>query len=435
MKTLKHHPLANLLPMMSDPQYEALKSDIATAGRILEPVVLLDGKILDGRNRYRAGIELKIEIPTVDFKKSWGDPLQWVKSTSTHRNLDESQLACVAVNFADEFGRQNSDATPLSLDELAYRFAVNRDYVSKARTLKTEDAELFETVFDGREKIYVAHREWKRNQKTRALKSEARRIARDSDPDDRWEIIVGKCEELLHAPRTANLDAKLVFIDPPYNIGVDYGNGAKRDSLSRSDFILISVQWLDTLSRSLADDGSIFVMTSMEYLGAYEEILRGLGLHWRQTIIWVETFGNYTPCNFSPCCRPILYFTKSADSFTFHGDQILIPSDRQLKYADSRANPAGKVPSNVWTEFPRIVDNDAERVPGFPTQIPRKLVERIVLAASNPGDLVLDGFNGSGTTGVAALLNHRRYLGIEANPANAALARARITKALSEGEK
>ena len=94
---------------------------------------------------------------------------------------------------------------------------------------------------------------------------------------------------------------------------------------------------------------------------------------------------------------------------------------------DTRAVADGKVPGNVWTEFPRIVGNSAERIAGFPTQLPEALLERIIQMASNPGDLVLDPFNGSGTSGVAAIKNSRRYIGIEIWPPYADAARDRLS--------
>jgi site-specific DNA-methyltransferase (adenine-specific) len=88
------------------------------------------------------------------------------------------------------------------------------------------------------------------------------------------------------------------------------------------------------------------------------------------------------------------------------------PSDRQTKYADKRAVDGGKIWDDVW-QIPRLTGHAEERVPDFPTQLPIALVEPIVLCASMPGDLVVDPFSGSGTTGAAALSNGRKYVGIE----------------------
>ena len=432
-KTLKAHSFADLLPMMSEPEYAALKLDIETV-RQRDDIILFEGKILDGRNRYRAVTELRHEPKTREFKGNRQQALAYVLSKTQHRHMSESQRACVAVQFGEQMSHQNSDGGPdtyINIDTLSARFAVNRDHISKARTLREKAPKLFDEVFNDRLPVHRAFAEHRRRAKKKALNKLAKDLGVNGGGD--WSIADGDMVEVLNS-RTLSKSfdrARLVFIDPPYNIGIDYGNGAKADSMPRLQFEKLSFDWLEAAAAQLTDDGSLFVMTSLDYLAAYETILLELGLHRRQTIIWVETFGTYTAGNFSPCCRPILYFTKHPKNFVWHGDQILIPSDRQKKYGDSRANPAGKVPSNVWDDIPRLVGNDGDRVPGFPTQIPREITDRIVLVASDPGDLVIDGFNGSGTTGVSAVTAGRRYLGVEKVPANAVAARARIASALA----
>lgn len=86
---------------------------------------------------------------------------------------------------------------------------------------------------------------------------------------------------------------------------------------------------------------------------------------------------------------------------------------------------------NVWS-IPRLVENSRERLPDFPTQFPLDLVRPIVLCASNPGDLVLDPFSGSGTTGTAAVLNGRRFVGIESNGDFALRSQQRLASLLAK---
>jgi site-specific DNA-methyltransferase (adenine-specific) len=96
------------------------------------------------------------------------------------------------------------------------------------------------------------------------------------------------------------------------------------------------------------------------------------------------------------------------------------------KYRDQRANPLGKILDDVWLDIPRLAGTHRERIPGFPTQLPVKLLHRIVGCASEPGDLVIDPFCGSGTTGVACQELHRRFCGIEASEEYAERARTRL---------
>jgi site-specific DNA-methyltransferase (adenine-specific) len=164
----------------------------------------------------------------------------------------------------------------------------------------------------------------------------------------------------------------------------------------------------------LSDDGSLWVMISDEYADHFGLLLREAGLHRRSWIKWYETFGVNCTNNFNRCSRHIFYCVKNPRRFVFHTDAVSRPSDRQTKYADSRANPQGKLWDNVWC-IPRLVENSRERLPDFPTQLPLALVRPIVLCASQPGDLVIDPFSGSGTTGVAAVAGDRRFLGLEKN--------------------
>ena len=123
---------------------------------------------------------------------------------------------------------------------------------------------------------------------------------------------------------------------------------------------------------------------------------------------------------------------KDAKRFTFNdGDPaVRIKSDRQKKYNDRRANPDGKLPGDVWTEFPRVCGTFKERVGWHPCQMPEALLERIVCACSRPGDVVLDPFAGSGTTLAAAARQGRRWIGVELSEKYARRAEKRIAAAL-----
>jgi DNA modification methylase len=125
----------------------------------------------------------------------------------------------------------------------------------------------------------------------------------------------------------------------------------------------------------------------------------------------------------------ILYFVKDAKSFTFNPEPVRVPSARMTTYADRRANPVGKLPDDTWVLRPQESDehfqpeSDTWYVPrvcgtfkertGHPCQMPEAVLERIIRVASNPGDVVLDPFAGSGTTLAVAKKLGRQYLGVE----------------------
>ncbi len=112
---------------------------------------------------------------------------------------------------------------------------------------------------------------------------------------------------------------------------------------------------------------------------------------------------------FSPRHEDILFFTKSS-TFTFNLDAIRVPQ----KYYRERNNMAGANPGDVW-QFSHVHYCSAEREQ-HPTQKPEALIERMICASSNPEDLVLDPFVGSGTTCRVAKLLQRRWIGIDINP-------------------
>jgi len=230
----------------------------------------------------------------------------------------------------------------------------------------------------------------------------ARRIAPN-------RVIQGDCVKILSA-----LDepvADLIFADPPFNIGYKYD--VYEDRKKYDDYYAWTEQWMGACAtKALKPAGTFWIAIGDDYAAEVRLIANGLGLHLRNWVIWHYTFGQSTKKKFARSHTHLFYFVKDADKFTFNDMAVRIPSARQTTYADRRANPVGKVPDDVWS-FSRVCGTFNERVRWHPCQMPERVLERIVAAASNPGDLVLDPFSGSGTTCVAAARLGRRYVGID----------------------
>jgi site-specific DNA-methyltransferase (adenine-specific) len=160
--------------------------------------------------------------------------------------------------------------------------------------------------------------------------------------------------------------------------------------------------------------------------GYVQTALDGLGLTWRNTIVWRYNFGPHQKGKFGLNHQQLLYYVADSGRFTFNADAVRVPSDRQTKYRDKRANPLGRVPGDVW-HFPRVCGTFKRRV-DHACQTPDELLDRIVLAYTNPGDLIIDPFAGSGSAGAAALRHGRRYLGCELSPETAEVARRRLAQ-------
>jgi len=223
------------------------------------------------------------------------------------------------------------------------------------------------------------------------------------------KIICGDCIELLNTVKEPFAD--LVFADPPFNIGYQYD---KYDDKQKKDkYLHWTRDWMGACVNVLKATGSFYIAIGDEYAAHIRIIGEELGLGVRNWIIWHYTFGQQTKNKFARAHAHIFYFVKDEKEFTFNEHAVRLPSDRQLIYNDKRANAVGKMPDDVWNTYARVCGTFKERQGWHPCQMPELLLARIVAASSNPGDLVLDPFNGSGTTAAAALQLGRNYCGMD----------------------
>ena len=266
-------------------------------------------------------------------------------------------------------------------------------------------------------------------------------------------IICGDCIKVLNDGPEAWVD--LVFADPPFNIGYLYHG--YDDARKYEDYIKFSTDWMAAVKRALKPTGAFYLAIGDEYAADLCCIARRtLGFHMRNWIIWHYTFGQQTKKMFAKSHTHILYFTqhgwkpKDEMPFTFNADAVRVASARQSTYSDVRANPKGKVPDDVWYLRPqetpepyfdpasdtwnvsRVCGTFGEREGWHGCQMPLEVLKRIVLASSNAGDIVLDPFNGSGTTVVAAALLGRKYVGIEQSAEYVKFAEQRLQHTLEQ---
>ncbi len=222
------------------------------------------------------------------------------------------------------------------------------------------------------------------------------------------KIICGDCIETLG--KIAQPFVDLIFADPPFNIGYKYDK--YHDKVERNNYIAWTKDWIAACKKVLKPAGSFYIAIGDDYAANVKVIADELGLVMRNWIIWHYTFGQQTKDKFARSHTHIFYFVNDSKNFAFNDFAVRVPSDRQLIYADKRANPAGKIPDDVW-EDPRVCGTFKERTGWHPCQMPEQLLMRIIAASSNAGDCVLDPFVGSGTTAAAAKKLHRNYVGIE----------------------
>jgi DNA modification methylase len=203
----------------------------------------------------------------------------------------------------------------------------------------------------------------------------------------------------------------LVFADPPFNIGYVYDK--YKDDLPNAEYVEWTRRWMAACQRVLKPTGSFYIAIGDDFAADVRIIGRQLGLHLRNWIIWHYTFGQNMKDKFCRAHTHIFYFTMHPKQFTFNDRALRFPSARHTEYQDLRANPAGRLPDDVWTEFPRVCGTFKERAGFHGCQMPEALLMRIVMASSDRGEVVLDPFVGSGTTAVAAKRLGRKYIGID----------------------
>lgn len=253
----------------------------------------------------------------------------------------------------------------------------------------------------------------------------------------------GDTASLLEQVPNQTID--LIITSPPYNIGKTYESKVTIDEYLTTQGELIGFMYdklADTGSicwqvGNYVQDGEVFPLDIFYY-----PIFKKLNFKLRNRIIWHFGHGLHASKRFSGRYETLLWFSKS-DKYTFNLDNVRIPS----KYPGKRhykgpnvgkpsGNPMGKNPSDIWTlmaqeweeglwDIPNVKSNHPEKTI-HPCQFPVELVERCVLALTNPGELVFDPFSGVGTSIIGAIAHGRRALASEKDKTYVELARERI---------
>lgn len=231
--------------------------------------------------------------------------------------------------------------------------------------------------------------------------------------------ICGDAVEELKKIESKSID--LIITDPPYNLNKDYGN--TKDKLEFEEYLEFSRAWLSECKRVLTDNGTIYVFMGMRFISYIYIILeQELNLHFNSWITWYYTQGIGKTKGFSPRHDDILMFTMNSNRYTFNLNDVRVPQ----KFYRSVNNMRGANPGNVW-EFSHMHYCNGNRL-NHPTQKPEGLYERMVLASSNEGDVVLDPFVGSGTAMRVCQQTGRNCIGIDINEDYINMAKERLSR-------
>lgn len=256
------------------------------------------------------------------------------------------------------------------------------------------------------------------------------------DPERQFRLITGNC--LRELPKISDTKVNLIFADPPYHLsngGISVHSG-KAVSVNKGEWDIsrgfeadtaFHHQWIRACSAALADDGVLAISGTLHSIFRCGFALEALNFKLLNDIIWYKP--NAAPHllrrRFAAAHETILVATKS------NGVEPLFNYETMRDFeTKDRLKNVGKQMRDVWS-----ISTTPKREKSFgrhPTQKPLELLERIVSAYTRPGDLVLDPFSGSGTTGVAAVKLGRRYIGIERDANFNRLARKRIREVLND---
>ncbi len=231
-------------------------------------------------------------------------------------------------------------------------------------------------------------------------------------------VMNADCLKVLPMMKTESVD--LIFADPPYNINKDFGNN--RDQWeSVSAYIEWCKCWLSECMRILKPNGTMYFMTATQHM-PYLDIYMTEHYNVLCRIIWhYDSSGVQSKKMYGSLYEPILMVSKNDKArITFNYEDILVEAKTgaQRKLIDYRKDPpqpynTQKVPGNVW-DFSRVRFK-MDEYENHPTQKPEALLERIIRASSNVGDVVFDPFSGSFTTSAVAVRLGRRAIGIDLN--------------------
>ncbi len=286
-------------------------------------------------------------------------------------------------------------------------------------------------------------------------------------------IWTGDCLNVLRGMNSESVD--LIYLDPPFNSNTDYAapigsaaaGAAFKDTWSLSD---IDVEWLNLISlkqpsvyrvllaamtnsdksylvymatrllempRLLKPSGSIYLHcdpTMGHYLKLLMDAIWGR-TNFRNEVIWCYSWPRNTRRYYGKMHDVLLFYSRG-DAWTFNPDEIRQPyspySEGRDEFAANESafgdavilDPRGKLPQD-WIEIPPVRPNSRERV-GYPTQKPLALLDRVIRASSNEGDMVLDPFCGCATTLVAADRLERQWTGIDISDKAAELVVQRV---------
>jgi hypothetical protein len=447
-----YHPFADVFPLLEGDDFAKLLEDIREHGQ-REPVILYDGKILDGRNRYRACLELGIP-PRFDHSKASTDDEALRESVSRNlhrRHLTPTQRALAgarllplfeaiarekSIQSGIDYGRGGKDEVPgphplgerepQARDQAAAAVGAGASSVQRAKKVLTEAPDLVPALEAGHLQIKAAAQLAKEDKPTRdavtslLAKGEAknaaqalRRVKEDQRIEEGRELaaqqtasFVVHCGNILDVLPTIEEPVHCVITDPPYAIethrtrqgGHDYADGEKY-ALDLLKHVASDIASND----SIVEGAHLYFFSGYTHLHRFKDALSEFFDVQDNPLIWPKT--QHTMCDFSRW-------------WPSKHEYIIFAHKRGAR------RPLAQCLGDVLPEIGRGRDTEHS------AEKPVDLLKILALQSTLEGETILDPFAGSGSTGVAALSCGRRFVGVELSQRWADLARVRCADAL-----
>jgi len=275
------------------------------------------------------------------------------------------------------------------------------------------------------------------NKKFTTLAEVEERLGKPAVRGDNYLIYNGDSLKLMGSLENSSIP--LTVTSPPYNIGKEY-----ESVVDVADYLDWCQKWLGEIHRITTENGALWL--NLGYLSIPDKakavpipylLWDRIQFYLLQEVVWTYGAGVSTKKSFCPRNEKFLWYVKNELEYHFNLDAVRDPNVKypnQKKNGKLRCNPLGKNPGDVW-HFPKVTsgkDRSSKERTGHPAQFPIAVIDRIVKACSQPGEIIFDPFLGSGTVVECALRNDRLAVGFEIEKKYIGIAKKRIENFLSQ---
>lgn len=253
--------------------------------------------------------------------------------------------------------------------------------------------------------------------------------------------LIYNVDSLMALPQLPEQCVQLSITSPPYNIGKAY-----ESIMPISEYVDWCEKWMTELFRISTQNGAF-----MLNLGYFEVPGRGRAVpisyllwdkspfYMQQEVVWHYEAGVASKKYLSPRNEKFIWYVRDKENYIFNLDPIRDPNVKypnQKKHGKLRCNPLGKNPGDVWC-YPKVTsgkNRSSKERTNHPAQFPVSVIEKFVLGMSNPDDIILDPFVGSGSTCIAALKHKRKVIGFELSAEYCEIAKQRVETYLNSDQ-